>query len=46
MEPYQYFLAEVTAKWTAYYSTATHLGLCFAGTSGADLIITVNEPIE
>ena len=22
------------------------LGLCFAGTSGADLIITVNEPIE
>lgn len=41
-----YYKAEVTAKWTAYYSAATHLGLCFAGTSGADLIITVNEPIE
>lgn len=41
-----YYKVEVTAKWTAYYSAATHIGLCFAGTSGADLIITVNEPIE
>lgn len=41
-----YYKVEVTAKWTAHYSAATHLGLCFAGTSGADLIITVNEPIE
>ena len=41
-----YYKVEVTAKWTAYYSAGTHLGLCFAGTSGADLIITVNEPIE
>ena len=41
-----YYKVEVTAKWTAYYSACTHLGLCFAGTSGADLIITVNEPIE
>lgn len=41
-----YYKVEVTAKWSAYYSAGTHLGLCFAGTKGADLIITVDEPIE
>ena len=41
-----YYKVEVTAKWASYYSAGTHLGLCFAGTSGADLIITVDEPIE
>ena len=36
----------VGGNWSGYYANGTHLGLCFAGTSGADLIITVDEPIE
>ena len=41
-----YYKVTVGGNWSGYYANATHLGLCFAGTKGADLIITVNEPIE
>lgn len=41
-----YYKVSVTANWAGYYPAGTHLGLCFAGTSGANLIVTVDEPIE
>jgi hypothetical protein len=41
-----YYKVTVGGNWSGYYANATHLGLCFASTKGADLIITINEPIE
>lgn len=41
-----YYKVTVTANWHGYFASGTHLGLCFANTDGADIIITIDEPIE